>query len=73
VLNVFHTNSINEDTLCSDNSVSLDEINEEALNKVKWHDLPTEQLHEAAVQLHSVIFARLELGALSHFYDRIWL
>jgi hypothetical protein len=43
---------------------SLDEISEEALNKVKWHDFPPEQRSEAAVQLHSVVFA--QLGALSH-------
>lgn len=43
---------------------SLEDVNEETLRKVKWHDFPPEQRLEAAAQLHSVVFA--QLGALSH-------
>ncbi len=43
---------------------SLDDVDDESLRKVKWHDFPPEQRSEAAAQLHSVVFA--QLGALSH-------
>jgi len=43
---------------------SLEDVNDETLRKVKWHDFAPEQRLEAAAQLHSVVFA--QLGALSH-------
>ena len=43
---------------------SLEDVQEETLRKVRWHDFVPEQRREAAAQLHSIVFA--QLGALSH-------